>query len=89
MEPGYFFPLTLTLSPIGGEEIKKEPWQYSLSSQRGERAGVRGGEKRNVTRLKKSCTRPAPKRIFKGLKLLGAQSAPYILLDQSAPLLDR
>ena len=41
-------PLTLTLSPMGGEGIKKEPFNAplpglsSLSSRRGKRAGVRG-----------------------------------------------
>jgi hypothetical protein len=31
MEPVYFFPLTLTLSSIGGEGIEKEVWGYFLS----------------------------------------------------------
>ena len=49
LETVKLFPLTLTLSPIGGEGIKQGSWQSSLSLCGGERAGVRGAEIRIVT----------------------------------------
>ncbi len=49
-------PLTLTLSPIGGEGIGWEAGWYSLSPRRGERAGGEGGQTKKRYYFKKSCT---------------------------------